>query len=77
MLMAASLPLPLQERFPHDLIFQLQKVVEQDPLAQLDEQDKELIWRMRSEAVASYYRMADNFRGIRFSRMLSKQIFAG
>ena len=29
------------------MVKDLQKVVEQDPLAQLDEQDKELIWKMR------------------------------
>ena len=29
------------------MIKDLQKVIEQDPLAQLDEQDKELIWKMR------------------------------
>ena len=29
------------------MIKDLQKVVEQDPLAQLDLQDKELIWQMR------------------------------
>lgn len=29
------------------MVKDLQKVVEQDPLAQLDEQDKELVWKMR------------------------------
>ncbi len=29
------------------MIKELEKVAEQDPLAQLDEQDKELIWKMR------------------------------
>ncbi len=29
------------------MVSNLQKVVEQDPLAQIDEQDKELIWQMR------------------------------
>ncbi len=29
------------------MVKDLQRVVEQDPLAQLDEQDKELIWQMR------------------------------
>ena len=37
----------LQEKFPMHMIQDLQKIVDQDPLAQLDEQDKELIWRMR------------------------------
>ena len=37
----------LQSKFPHGELDVLRKVVDQDPLAQLDEQDKELIWRMR------------------------------
>ena len=32
------------------MVKDLQKVVEQDPLAQLDEQDKELVWKMRCVA---------------------------
>ena len=36
-----------QERFTESDLEQLRKVVDQDPLAQLDEQDKELIWKMR------------------------------
>ena len=31
------------------MIRDLQRVVDQDPLAQLDEQDKEQIWQMRYE----------------------------
>ena len=38
----------LQDKFPPPMVKDLQKVVEQDPLAQLDEQDKELVWKMRS-----------------------------
>ena len=37
----------VQEKFPPHMVKDLQKVVEQDPLAQLDEQDKELVWKMR------------------------------
>ena len=36
-----------QDKFTEFDLEQLRKVVDQDPLAQLDEQDKELIWKMR------------------------------
>ena len=36
-----------QDKFTESDLEQLRKVVDQDPLAQLDEQDKELIWKMR------------------------------
>lgn len=36
-----------QEKFPSDVVETLRRVLDQDPLAQLDEQDKELIWRLR------------------------------
>ena len=38
---------PFQEKFPSDVVETLKRVLDQDPLAQLDEQDKELIWRTR------------------------------
>lgn len=41
----------VQNKFPSRMIKDLQRVVEQDPLAQLDEQDKELIWQMRYTCV--------------------------
>ena len=37
------------------MVKDLQKVVVQDPLAQLDEQDKELIWKMRSGTILSCF----------------------
>lgn len=46
---------PPQNKFPHRMVKDLQKVVEQDPLAQLDEQDKELIWKMRSGGPCCYW----------------------
>lgn len=36
-----------QNKFSEADLDQLRRVVDQDPLAQLDEQDKELIWKMR------------------------------
>ena len=36
-----------QKKFPWDAVETLKQVLDQDPLAQLDEQDKDLIWRMR------------------------------
>ena len=39
--------LAVQSNFPAYLVKDLQKVVEQDPFAQLEDQDMELIWKMR------------------------------
>lgn len=46
-LSASPSPSSSQDKFTESDLEQLRKVVDQDPLAQLDEQDKELIWKMR------------------------------